>query len=317
MQSNNIVLYSCIAVLVLGLVLWAYRRDARARAQAERAQREAEREDLGGNSYFLPPAPIEQAIEIANPVEIDSLLSGEPESVAAAAREQLEQVTDIGDIGNRGIPLSLAIPQPPTIQINPSDARIPPAAEPEPASAKRPPGWALATAPKPAPEAPGPDGATKVPVRDLVLAWYEARGYRASTPLSKAGRIELILRHIKDPDRNYAFVVEPSRVTAERSAALLSLAKTAGFQRLLIAAEAGFVDGLPAKLKKRGIRIFNEAAILEQLAKIDISIAAKIIAVARSRAVARHAAHVAAAVRFQQRASGGVPTQPAIKPYEG
>jgi hypothetical protein len=80
---------------------------------------------------------------------------------------------------------------------------------------------------------------------------------------------------------------------------LLARAQAAGLERLLIAAEAGSEEGLPARLRRQGVRIFDEAAIRAELGKIDIRVAAKIIAVARGRARARRPMPVTLASRPQ------------------
>ena len=80
-------------------------------------KRDAETEDLGGNSYFMPLPPIEQAVELDDAVEINSLLSGEPDSIAALARLQLSQTTDAGIATRRDLAFSLATPNPPAAPV--------------------------------------------------------------------------------------------------------------------------------------------------------------------------------------------------------
>ena len=273
------------------------RYQASARARAERARRAAERAELGGDSYFLPPPPIEQAVELSSPVEIDSLLDGEPEAVAALARRQLEETTDLGvDGGLRELSFALGRtpPPPPTLhqRIAPSldpDTVVPlaapaagaapaPAAGPSAvpaaplgrATAPPPPGAGAARVAAPArtPEAETPaDDIARIPVRELVLAWFEARGYRASPAGAEARPIELVLRHRKTPERVYAFVVERSRVGGPRITALLSQARAAGVARLLVAAEGGFEPGMAQQVRPAGIRLFDGPGIREELGR--------------------------------------------------
>jgi len=296
MDSNNLVLWISLAVLMLALALWGQKRGAAARARAERARRAAERKALGGDSYFLPPAPIEQAVELANPVEIDHLLAGESETVAAMARRQLEEATTdlaLSD-GLSDLSLSVAVPPSPPVAARRSEPVRPPpipAAVPFKTSAPLAAPPALASIPPPT-----ANEVTRVPVRELVLAWFEARGYRATNTLSDALPIELVLHHRKDQARTYAFVVERELVTAKRASWLLTQARTAGLARLLIAAEAGSEHRLRKKVHRHGIRIFDEATIRKELGKIDIRVAAKIIAVARGRALARRSGPATAAV---------------------
>jgi hypothetical protein len=284
MQNYNLVLWVSSALLLVALAVWGNQRRLARRARAERERRAAERQELGGDSYFLPPPPIEPAIEVSDPVEIDSLLDGEPDSVAAAARRQLEETTDLGMSGGL-YELSLelgAAPPPPTLQ-----ERI---SAPAVASAVAPP------AARPAPPDPGaplgvPDpkavGLPSVPARELVLAWYEARGYRATAADPSMRPIELVLRHRGEPQRAYAFVVERGEITGARLTIMSSQARAAGIARVLVAAEGGCDALLAKRARSAGVRIFDEAGILSQLAKVDIRIAAKIIAVARSRSAGR------------------------------
>jgi hypothetical protein len=144
-------------------------------------------------------------------------------------------------------------------------------------------GSARAQATPPATSPTAPDG--EVPLRELVLAWFEARGYR-SAPASPVVRpIELVLRHKDDPSRAYAFVVGTQRVTSERVLQLAQQARGIGLIRVLIVADAGLTQDAPNA--KRGVRVMDRAALSAELAKLDISVAAKIIAVARKRAGAR------------------------------
>jgi hypothetical protein len=118
-----------------------------------------------------------------------------------------------------------------------------------------------------------------------VLAWFEARGYRASPASPVVRPIELVLRHKDDPSRAYAFVVGTQRVTSERVHQLAQQARSIGLIRVLIVADAGASADAPNA--KRGVRVLDRAALSTELARLDISVAAKIIAVARKRAGSR------------------------------
>jgi hypothetical protein len=115
-----------------------------------------------------------------------------------------------------------------------------------------------------------------------VLAWFEARGYKRGAASSAVRPIELVLRHKTDPSRVYAFVVETERVTGPRVEELIKLARSVGLMRLLIAADRGVEHG-PHELRK-GVRIFDRATMDSEFRRLDLSVAAKIIAVARRRA---------------------------------
>jgi hypothetical protein len=276
MQYNDIVLMLAAAALLLILALIAQRRGAAARARLERVKREAELEDLGGNSYFMPPPPLEQAVELDDAVEIDSLLSGESDTVAAQARLQLERTTDVDlTSGVRNLSFSLATPVPPAPPAPPVPAPLP---------------QRRADPPRAAAAAPSAGDVARVPVRELVQAWFEARGYRPAALPPDNHPIELLLRHGKTPERAYAFVVAVEPLNAQRVSSLFTLARASGFHRLLIASEAPLEPGLMEKIRRQGLRLFDESTIRAELGKIDISVAAKIIAVARGRAATRRAA---------------------------
>jgi len=280
------------AGLMLLLAVVSRRRASSARRRLERVKREAELEDLGGNSYFMPPPPMEQAVELDDAVEIDSLLAGEPDSVAAFARRQLEQTTDIGlDVGGRGLSFSLATPSPPVPPVPAPLAQRQPAPDPliTASQAAPVPPPAPATAPA-APPVPAMEDIDAVPVRELVLAWFEARGYRPAALPADSQPMELLLRHNATPERAYAFMMVRDALTAQRVSSLFTLARASGFKRLLIAAGTAADAELVEKVGAQGVKIFDAERIRGELGKIDIRIAAKIIAVARVRAATRGSA---------------------------
>jgi hypothetical protein len=122
------------------------------------------------------------------------------------------------------------------------------------------------------------------PLREVALAWFEARGYR-SAPASPAVRpIERVLRRRQDATRGYAFVVESQPVSARRVEQLQALALSVGLKRLLVVAEAGAPDR--ASREHRGVRLMDRSALAAELDRLDLSVAAKIIAVARKRSAA-------------------------------
>jgi len=264
-----------------------------------------------GETIFEPGTPTSMvpgsrgSIEVAEVLDIDDLLRDEPHGIASRARAQLEEPTNI-HMGDTLPPRPVASPPPPVAVASPPQpqraiappvaatpaapvrapavapprAATPPAPTAEPA--QRTPQRARPTAPPP-PAPAAPDG--EVPLRELVLAWFEARGYR-SAPASPVVRpIELVLRHKDDPSRAYAFVVGTQRVTSERVQQLAQQARSIGLIRVLIVADAGLSNDAPNA--KRGVRVLDRVALSAELAKLDISVAAKIIAVARKRANTR------------------------------
>jgi hypothetical protein len=314
LQDEDFLLWTAIAVLSLFLALLLRRRSRLAARRAERAREAVLAEDLGGNSYFMPIPEMAQAVEIDDPVEIDSLLSGEPDTIIGATRNVLAAPTDIGtpDLA-RALDLGMAAVQPPAPWV-PSAPATSSATEPAPARAQAsaaptreavpsagsaaksqesldfpptvlPPAEPRAAARDPLTALEAEEG-VRLPLRELVLTWFEARGYRAAAPAER-GAIDRVLRHHKDASRSYAFVVEANPLTTARASSLRVQARANGMERLLIAAEAGIETGVAEALKRQGVRVLDRAGMSSELARLDIGIAAKIIAVARKRAATR------------------------------
>lgn len=250
--------------------------------------------------------------EFEEGVDIEALLADERERVAERSRETLAQITQV-DVpadepapqGSRpaampaAVPAAVPIAQGMRERAPAPQVAGPPAAPPAAAAALRaqpsatstPPSVAAERVAMPLTETPqrsfvgggdlvrhGEDGP---PLREVALAWFEARGYRSS-PASPAVRpIERVLRHRQDASRGYAFVVERQPVSARRIEQLQTLALSVGLKRLLVVAEAGAVDR--ATREQRGVRLMDRNALAAELDRLDLSIAAKIIAVARKR----------------------------------
>jgi hypothetical protein len=188
-------------------------------------------------------------------------------------------------------PRPLTPPAPAPVQA-PAAVRAAPVLPPRPVPPRAP---VAASRPTPAPAPPVAAPTARAArgdqadaaLRELTLAWFEARGYRGS-PASPAVRpIELVLRHKADPARAYAFVVEPRRVSGDRVEALADQARSIGLLRLLIVADGG-VDN-SAVARRKGVRLMDRGTMDGELKKLDISVAAKIIAVARKRTATRAA----------------------------
>ncbi len=285
--APNALMWVSVLVLVLCLVaVWVrgkgpdVLRSARRRARPERAPDD----EAGAESLFMAPSSGAHGVEV---VDLDALLAGEPDPIAAAARLQLEQPTSLV-LGNEALAGTIR----PGPAAPPAQALAVPTAPPHMNGAATFPG-ALGAAPAPAAGAAAPVARRReiqVPVRELALAWFEARGYRAA-PASEALRpIELVLRHRQNAARAYAFVVELTPVSAERALELARQARSIGLMRLLVAAEAGVEPDARDKVRKQGVRLIDQDTMQREFDQIEISVAAKIIAVARGRAHARAAA---------------------------
>lgn len=265
--------------------------------------------------------PAQRGIEVAehDAVDLEALLAGEEQGVARRARATLEEPTNIfGDAGIDTLPPVMngprAAPAPTPPAVVPPRASGPAAPAPAAAAVRAPIASAapaaavrtaeparrvpaapavapatvptLAAAPRPA-SRPVLQGGTPirdgddVSLRELALAWFEARGYR-SAPASAAVRpIEQVLRHRHDPARAYAFVVEDARVTPERVQQLRAQARSIGLLRVLIVANGG--ADASAATKSKGVRLMDRASLAAEFDQLDFSVAAKIYAVARKR----------------------------------
>ncbi len=129
-----------------------------------------------------------------------------------------------------------------------------------------------------------------VSLRELVLAWYESRGYRGSPASPAVWPIEMVLRHRHDAARAYAFVVQNDHVSVDRITALIEQAREIGMTRVAVIAEAGYERGAKEIAKRRHVRLIDRSAMEAELSELQLPMAAKIIAVARSRSAAESSA---------------------------
>jgi hypothetical protein len=129
-----------------------------------------------------------------------------------------------------------------------------------------------------------------VPLRELVLAWYESRGYRGSPASPAVWPIELVLRHRGDAARAYAFVVQNDHVSADRITALIEQAREIGMMRVAVVAEAGYESTAKEIAKRRHVRLIDRPAMEAELAELELPTAAKIIAIARKRSATESSA---------------------------
>ncbi len=129
-----------------------------------------------------------------------------------------------------------------------------------------------------------------VPLRELVLAWYESRGYRGSPASPAVWPIELVLRHRDDAARAYAFVVQNDHVSVDRITALIEQAREIGMTRVAVIAEAGYEPGAKEIARRRHVRLIDRTTMDAELSELQLPTAAKIIAVARTRSSAESSA---------------------------
>jgi len=126
------------------------------------------------------------------------------------------------------------------------------------------------------------DGVLDVSLDALVLVWFAARGYVLSPAPEAANPIRLLLTHRDDVERSYAFFFDRGRLHAQRAAELLDKAQALGMARLLVAAEHG-ADPAVNSARLRDVLVMDWVALDREFRKIDFRVAAKLIAIARSR----------------------------------
>lgn len=246
------ILYTVAIVAILIALLWWVRRSAtRIRERAARREQEA------------------MAMMLATPRVAAEPGGGGPEAAAPAVPTPAEQAAAGMD------PIEELI----------SHIEGAPAPRPAPASDD-----AQAAAPVAAaaaePRARAESVGTGVPLRELVLAWYESRGYRASPASAAVWPIERVLRHRDDAARAYAFVVQPDLVSVDRITALVEQAREIGMLRVAVVAEAGYERGARDVARRQHVRLIDREAMVAELAALNLATAAKIVAVARTRAEA-------------------------------
>jgi hypothetical protein len=271
-----------VVVMFGGVPLWVIWRARRMRAAA--LAREADALAIvaaaqaapgrSGQETVLAGMPTRMIVrggievrDVTEVVDIELLLQGESPGVANRARASLEEPTNI----HTGLEEDVDLPRPvvtalPTAGLARSTTTV----------------GGPTTQGLPARPLGPPTPRSDVPLRELVLAWSEARGYRRSPASLVVRPIELVLRHSTDPARAYGFVVDADRISASRAAQLRMHAKSIGL-RLMLVSEAGASSGALDYLKNTSVRLMDRAAIDGELGKLDLSIAAKIIAVARQR----------------------------------
>ncbi len=270
-----LLLYGWLFVALGVMLLWA-RQKLRARREAEAERQAAVLAAVQAAGAVAPNVEGEtnvdaglstnlrgqRGIEVAEEsIDVEALLSSVPAGAAARARAQLDEPTNI-------VPMSTGWAST-GLQTGPTTGPLVSTS----ANASSP------AAPKP------PAGLEmEVPLRNLVLAWFEARGYRPAPAVPSLRPIDVVLRHRNDPARSYAFMYDPGRATGPRASSLLDLARSAGLSKLAIAAEHGGDSALRAN-RVKGVRMIDWPTIEADLKKLDREIAGRIVGIARQRSV--------------------------------
>jgi len=286
-EVSSLLFGLALLVVLIGLYLWARRRSDSIRQQATQREQAAMAVMLSASPAAEKPkqkeveeidhaalirqahgeaAEQDKASKDLPPIEYDRRPTPEremtPAEEAAAGLDPIEELIS-----------QIMVDDP-----NPRAARAvaPPAPEP-----RRPTAAARAAVREATPMLDSM--APSVPLRELVLAWYESRGYRQVPASPAVWPIELVLRHRDDPSRAYAFVVQNDHVSVDRITALIEQAREIGMLRVAVIAEAGYERGAKEIAKRKNVRLIDRPTMDAELSELQIETAAKIIAVARKR----------------------------------
>jgi hypothetical protein len=282
-----------LLVVLAGLYLWARRRADSIREQAAHREQAAmammlsasPAEGKAGRSAPPPPAEeIDHAALIRQahgeaaeqdhaskdlpPIEYEQK-RGEPARALTPAEEAAAGLDPIEELISQ-------------IMVDDPNRRAPRPSPPPAPEPRRPTAAARAAAREATPMLDSM--APSVPLRELVLAWYESRGYRQVPASPAVWPIELVLRHRDDPARAYAFVVQTDNVSVDRITALIEQAREIGMLRVAVIAEAGYERGAKEIAKRKNVRLIDRPTMDAELSELQLETAAKIIAVARKRA---------------------------------
>jgi hypothetical protein len=253
---------------LFALLLWVRRRAEFMRAEAtERAQHAMEMQLAAGVAGSAGPSamPTSPAVAAEGAVQGDPLrivgggAVGNAPELAAAGMDPIEELIS-------------------HIVVDPAQSKKP-AAVPMRARLRK---WSVPLSVRYPSEADSI--AAGVPLRELVIAWYESRGYRGSPASPAIWPIELVLRHRDDAARAYAFVVQNDSVSVDRITALIEQAREIGMLRVAIVAEAGYEKGAKAIARKRHVRLIDRRTMEAEFLALELPVAAKIIGMARKRA---------------------------------
>ena len=291
---SNLIFAAAILATLAGLYLWAKRRATLIRAKAAEREQAAlammlaagkQGEGEGTPLEAKPKRVVGRLLE-DDPTEKAAAIAREAAAARAASTE--EQVRNLPPIEFEEEPQRKAAPGGEPPNLDPIEDLISqimvdePVRQARPARAEPP----AARAPEPPPERKRDPIPSNVPLRELVLAWYESRGYRGSPASPAVWPIELVLRHREDAARAYAFVVQNDHVSVDRITALIEQAREIGMMRVAVIAEAGYERGAKEIARKRNVRLIDRATMEAELSELQLPTAAKIIAVARKRSSA-------------------------------
>jgi hypothetical protein len=283
-----------ILAALVGLLFWARRRAVSMRERAAEREQEAMALLLGSGRAEGTESLMGMPSRIGLPKPIGRLLEDDPSEKARAAREAAARSASEEASAVESAPMTYTEAARTPTPAERAAANLDPIEDlisqilvdsPRPKKVTEPPRGAEPVAPSIAVQTrpkPEPIGAG-IPLRELVLAWYEARGYRGSPASAAVWPIQLVLRHRQDAARAYALVVQDDLVSVDRVTALIEHARDIGILRVAVVAEAGYERGARAVARKCNVRLIDRSTMDAELSSLALPMAAKIVAVARKR----------------------------------
>jgi hypothetical protein len=112
--------------------------------------------------------------------------------------------------------------------------------------------------------------ANGLPMREMAIALYEARGYRRETALKEDAPILCFLQHRTESNRAYGFVALQSTdpVGRERVKGIMRDLRLAGHKRIVMYASAGFAPDAIELAEPLRIRMYGPPEVMQALTQL-------------------------------------------------
>ncbi len=130
-----------------------------------------------------------------------------------------------------------------------------------------------------------------IDLRDLILAYYDARGYREEWVAPDMRPVELVLRHRQESQRSYAYVHlnAPLPLDGGRLAQIGRELQARHFKRAIIAAPHGFDQEAAALAATMRLRLYDRTAMMSLILELTPEVQARLAGMAKARAKKRAA----------------------------
>jgi hypothetical protein len=124
-----------------------------------------------------------------------------------------------------------------------------------------------------------------LPMRELAIALYEARGYRRETALKEDAPVLCFLQHRTEPNRAYGFVALQSTdpVGRERVKGIARDLRTAGHKRMILYSSAGFAPEAVELADLLRIRMYGPSEIMQLLTQLPPHVRSTVMERAKQR----------------------------------